>query len=65
MLVLTRKPGERLVIDNTVVVTVMQVGRGQVRLGIEAPPEVRILRDELRRRPARVTPGQADVGALQ
>lgn len=50
MLVLTRKRDERIVIGNTVVVTVVQIGRDKVRLGIEAPPHVLVDRPEVRRR---------------
>lgn len=51
MLVITRKIGESIVINNEVVVTVVQVQRGRVRVGVEAPSGVLILRDELQRRP--------------
>jgi len=47
MLVLSRKVGERIVVADSVVVTVLQVEAGKVRIGIEAPPQVRILRQEL------------------
>ena len=48
MLVLTRKPGEAIVIGQDIEVRVLSVGRGgQVRLGIAAPDEVLILREEL------------------
>jgi carbon storage regulator len=47
MLVLTRKPGERIVIGDGITVTVLEVIRGRVRLGIEASADVRILRGEL------------------
>lgn len=48
MLILTRRPGEKIVIDGEIVVTVLEVGRGgQVRLGIDAPRRHRILRHEL------------------
>jgi carbon storage regulator len=47
MLVMTRKAGERIVIDGSIVVTVLQTRRGRVRLGIDAPGTVRIRRDEL------------------
>jgi len=47
MLVLTRKPGERLVIGNNIVVTVVSVRNGQVRLGFDAPREVSIRREEI------------------
>lgn len=47
MLVLSRTTGERIVIGNDIVVTVLEVGRGRIRLGIEAPPEMSIRRNEL------------------
>lgn len=53
MLVLSRKVGERIVVADAVVVTVLQVEAGKVRIGIEAPPDVRILRQELQARDAR------------
>jgi carbon storage regulator len=47
MLVISRRPGERIRIADSIFVTVVKVDRGRVRLGIEAPPEVRVLRQEL------------------
>ena len=47
MLVLSRTTGERIMIGNDIVVTVLEVGRGRVRLGIEAPPQWSIRRMEL------------------
>lgn len=47
MLVLTRKVGETIVIANDIVVTVLEIRGGQVRLGVEAPREVSILRSEV------------------
>jgi carbon storage regulator len=47
MLVLSRKPGQRTLIGDSIVVTVIEVSPGRVRLGIEAPTGVRILREEL------------------
>lgn len=47
MLVLSRKEGERLIIDGGIVVTVLRVAGGGVRLGLEAPPAVRIRREEI------------------
>ena len=47
MLVLSRKAGERIVIDSGIVVTVLSVRGGRIRLGIEAPPGVVIKREEL------------------
>ena len=49
MLVLTRRPGERLLVGEATV-TVLASSRGQVRLGVDAPAHVPILREELRRR---------------
>ncbi|MGA2255326.1 MAG: carbon storage regulator [Thermoguttaceae bacterium] len=47
MLVLSRKTGERLVIDAKITVTVIEVTGGQIRLGIEAPKEVPVRREEV------------------
>lgn len=47
MLVLTRKPGEQIVIGNGIRVTVVSVGPGRVKIGVEAPPEVRVDRAEI------------------
>jgi carbon storage regulator len=47
MLVLSRKRAEALVIGSGVRVTVLKVDRNQVRLGIEAPEDVRVFRAEL------------------
>lgn len=48
MLVLSRKPGERIFIGNDVTVTVVRIGPNTVRLGIEAPESLNIVREELR-----------------
>lgn len=47
MLVLTRKVGERVHIGDNIVVTVTDIDRGRVRLGLEAPRDVPIHREEL------------------
>jgi len=47
MLVLSRKDAERIFIGDTIVVTVVKIQGGVVRLGIEAPPEILIAREEL------------------
>jgi len=47
MLVLTRKPGERLVIGDNIVITVVEVKGDNVRLGIDAPREVKVYRGEI------------------
>jgi carbon storage regulator len=51
MLVISRKVGESIVIGDSIVVTVVQTQRGRVRLGVEAPPDVLVLRQELQDRP--------------
>ncbi|MEN2996658.1 MAG: carbon storage regulator CsrA [Acetomicrobium sp.] len=47
MLVLSRKEGESLMLNDTIEVMVVEIGKGQVRLGIRAPKDVLILRKEL------------------
>ena len=42
MLLLTRKPGDQIVIDGRIVVKVLDIQGGRVQLGIEAPKEVKI-----------------------
>ena len=48
MLVVTRKPGEAVVIGDNIQLTVVSVGGRQVRLGLTAPADVPIRRAELR-----------------
>ncbi|HEY5313361.1 MAG TPA: carbon storage regulator [Pirellulales bacterium] len=47
MLILTRKAGEQLRIGDQITVTIQRVDRNSVRIGIEAPGEVPIMRGEL------------------
>ena len=47
MLVLSRKLDESIMIGDSVVVKILSIQEGQVRLGIEAPKDVRILRREI------------------
>ena len=49
MLVLTRKLGEVIRVGDAVTVRVLEVKGSQVRLGVEAPAEVRIYREEVYR----------------
>jgi carbon storage regulator len=50
MLVLSRKKGESVVIDRGIRITVLEVRGNTVRLGIEAPEAISVLRGELRQR---------------
>jgi carbon storage regulator len=47
MLVLSRKQGQSIVIDERTVVTVLQIGQGRVQIGIVAPPCVPVYRQEI------------------
>jgi carbon storage regulator len=47
MLILARRPGERIVIGGDVLVTVMEITGQTVRLGIEAAPETPVYREEI------------------
>ena len=47
MLVLSRRESERIKLGDSIVVTVVRVAGDRVRIGIEAPPSVVILRGEL------------------
>lgn len=47
MLVLSRKLGEKIYINENICITVVDIDRGKIRLGIEAPREVPIFRQEL------------------
>lgn len=47
MLVLSRKPGERIFIGDDIVITLVRVSGQTVRIGIKAPKEIKIMREEL------------------
>lgn len=57
MLVLSRRVGEKVVIDEKTTVTVVSVKNGTVRLGFEAPRDVPIVRDNARRTASRLSNG--------
>ncbi len=52
MLVLSRKELQRIRLGDEIVITVLRLGGEKVRLGIEAPKDMLVLRDELERRAA-------------
>ncbi len=47
MLVLSRKPSERIHIGDNIIITVVRVSGQTVRIGIDAPKEIKIMREEL------------------
>ena len=53
MLVLSRKLGEKIVIGDNIVITVVKIDRNQIRIGIEAPHDIPVYREEIL--PARET----------
>ncbi len=59
MLVLTRKPGQRILIGDSIVLTVVALHGDRVRIGLEAPAEVAIVRAEIADRPTTVVPAPA------
>ncbi len=50
MLVLTRKLGESITIDEHIRITIVAIKGHQVKLGVEAPPETKIYREEIYQR---------------
>ena len=61
MLVLSRKKNESIIVDDTIVITVVEIRGDKVRLGIEAPREVAIHRSEVRDAIAAAEAQQIDV----
>lgn len=47
MLILQRKEGQSLTIGDRIVVTVQEIGQGRVRLSVDAPRDIAVLRTEL------------------
>lgn len=62
MLVLSRKLGEKIYINENICITVVDIDRGKIRLGIDAPRDVPIFRQELLTdAPAKAAPAAASV----
>ena len=60
MLVLSRQESQRIRLGDSIVITVVRVAGDRVRLGIEAPPDLLVLREELEvRKPAETVPPSA------
>ena len=49
MLVLSRKVGQRILIGDDISVTIVRIAQGGVRIGIEAPRELPVVREELKK----------------
>ena len=47
MLILSRKLSQKLIINDNIIVTILDAGSGNVKIGIEAPPEAKIYREEI------------------
>jgi carbon storage regulator len=47
MLVLSRKKDERIIIDERITITILEVRGDKIRIGIDAPKEIPIMREEL------------------
>lgn len=60
-MVLSRKLGEKIVIGNDIVVTIVKIDRNQVRIGIEAPSDVTVYREEIC--PSRLKEQQPELAA--
>lgn len=65
MLILARREGEALVIDHDIRVTITAIKGGQVRIGIDAPEDVDIMREELIIDDEWAALGSAKSGALE
>lgn len=61
MLVLSRRVGDEIIIDGRIRVRITAVKGDRVRLGIEAPPEVSVDREEIHRRRMEFAEIEADV----
>lgn len=68
MLVLTRREGEKIVLGGSIEITVAEIQGDKVRLGIQAPKDVEILRGELfeaaRSANREAALGEEDIGGL-
>ena len=56
MLVLSRKESQRIRLGDSIVVTIVKISGDKVRIGIEAPADVLVLRDELEARSRSTAP---------
>ena len=59
MLVLTRKKGEAIVIAGEITVTVLEIRGDKIRLGVEAPKDIEVNREEVQERKDSKCAGQS------
>ncbi len=64
MLVLTRKIGQRFLIGDNIRITILDGQNGRIKIGIEAPRDVTILREELRDAPSSKDSPHQSAGCL-
>jgi len=64
MLVLTRRVGEEIIVDGNIHIKVVSITGGKVRLGIDAPPHVRVDREEVVQRKMQEAPGRLLAAAV-
>lgn len=50
MLILTRRIGESIIVDGDIKVTILGVKNGQVKIGVDAPKEVSVNREEVQKK---------------
>lgn len=62
MLVLTRKVGQRIRIGDSIILSVVRIKGAGVRIGIEAPRGVAVVREEIDRKPKRARPPREGEG---
>ncbi|MCE9567372.1 MAG: carbon storage regulator CsrA [Planctomycetes bacterium] len=62
MLVLTRKTGEEIIIGDDIRITVTSIGEGRVKIGISAPPYIKVNRAEIA---ARIAAEDAEACVLE
>ena len=64
MLVLTRKPGEQIVIAGNITISIVSVGPGRVKIGVEAPAHVSIDRQEIHAKKAYEEATSVNIGEM-
>jgi carbon storage regulator len=63
MLVLSRKESQRIKLGDSIVITIVKISGDKVRVGIEAPHDVLVLRDELEPRESAAPPVAGELAA--